>query len=97
VCYIAYGNRYVGCKNVCSPEVLKMSTQRFLSLALVLSLVALFSVGPLALAQEVTANIVGTVTDSSGAPMSDANVVATETQRGIGADATEPTARRSSV
>src|SRR4029078_3721403 len=57
-------------------------SRRF-SVALVLSLtVALAAAGRSALAQEVTASIVGTVTDSSGAPITGADVTATDTDRG---------------
>src|SRR5450432_1474701 len=43
---------------------------------------ALCAVGLPAFGQEVTANIVGTVTDPSGAPIAGADVTATDTQRG---------------
>jgi len=60
-----------------------MATSRRFSVALVLSLtVALAAAGRSALAQEVTASIVGTVTDSSGAPITGADVTATDTDRG---------------
>ena len=60
-----------------------MATSRRFSVALVLSLiVALAAVGRSALAQEVTASIVGTVTDSRGAPITGADVTATDTDRG---------------
>ena len=59
-------------------SVTKSST---LMLAILLSLVTL-NVLPSAWGQEVTANIVGTVTDPSGAPIKGANVVGTDTDRG---------------
>jgi hypothetical protein len=55
------------------------------SLTLILSLfiaLALLNAIPAAWSQEVTANIVGTVTDPSGAPIKGADVVATDTERG---------------
>src|SRR5438128_7625224 len=60
-----------------------MSKRSLSSLALFLfTIVAVFGVRPSAWSQEVTANIIGTVTDPSGAPISGANVTATDTQRG---------------
>ncbi|HZR66629.1 MAG TPA: TonB-dependent receptor [Terriglobales bacterium] len=60
-----------------------MSTRRLLSLALSLCVFAGLSISShVALAQEVTASIVGTITDPSGAPIKDATVVATDTNRG---------------
>ena len=60
-----------------------MATSQRFTVALVLSfLVALAAVGRSAYAQEVTASIVGTVTDSSGAPITGADVTATDTDRG---------------
>ena len=60
-----------------------MSSRRLLSLAIVLfMLAALLGLTQIALAQEVTASIVGTVTDPSGAPIKDATVAATDTDRG---------------
>src|SRR5205809_6994393 len=58
--------------------------QRSISFAVVL-LLFIAIVGSLAplLAQEITAAIVGTVTDPSGAPISGASVTATDTERGI--------------
>jgi hypothetical protein len=50
-------------------------------LAIVLTL-ALLNAIPAAWSQEVTANIVGTITDPSGAPIKGADVVATDTERG---------------
>jgi hypothetical protein len=50
-----------------------------------LALIAIFvllGVVPTSFAQEVTANIVGTITDPSGAPIANADVVATDTARG---------------
>ncbi len=47
-----------------------------------LLLVGVLAVVQPAWSQEVTAAIVGTVTDPSGAPLKDANVVATDTERG---------------
>jgi hypothetical protein len=55
------------------------------SFALILAAVlplALPNVIPLAWSQEVTANIVGTITDPSAAPIVGANVTATDTERG---------------
>lgn len=52
-----------------------------LMLAIVLTL-ALLNAIPAAWSQEVTANIVGTITDPSGAPIKGADVVATDTERG---------------
>lgn len=60
-----------------------MSTRRLLSLAVLLSAsVALLVAAHAAWGQEVTAAIVGTITDPSGAPIKDASVVATDTDRG---------------
>src|SRR5258708_32554456 len=57
-------------------------SQKF-SFALVLSLlVVLVGLGRTAYTQEVTASIVGTVSDPSGAPISGADVTATDTERG---------------
>ena len=47
-----------------------------------LLLVGVLGVLQPALGQEVTAAIVGTVTDPSGAPLKDATVTATDTERG---------------
>jgi len=56
--------------------------QRLISFALVLLLfVGVLGSLPLS-AQEITAAIVGTVTDPSGAPISGASVIATDTERG---------------
>jgi hypothetical protein len=60
-----------------------MSVRRFLSSAVVLlALITLLGLAPTAWAQEVTASIVGTVTDPSGAPINGANVTATDSDRG---------------
>jgi carboxypeptidase family protein/TonB-dependent receptor-like protein len=60
-----------------------MKTKSFLSLTFALALaVALCAMGVPAFGQEVTANIVGTVTDPSGAPIAGADATATDTQRG---------------
>jgi hypothetical protein len=59
-----------------------MSTRRSLSLALLLFVVVALAGLPQPWAQEVTASIVGTISDSSGAPISGANVTATDTDRG---------------
>jgi hypothetical protein len=65
------------------PEVPQMSTRRLLSLAVICSLsTALLVTTQVAQAQEVTATIVGTVTDQSGAPIKGATVIATDTERG---------------
>src|SRR5436190_1483322 len=61
-----------------------MSKRSVSSIALFLiTIAAIAGVSPHAWSQEVTANITGTVTDPSGAPISTANVTATETQRGL--------------
>ncbi len=60
-----------------------MSVRRFLSSAVVLlALIALLSLAPSSWGQEVTASIVGSVTDPSGAPINGADVVATDADRG---------------
>jgi Carboxypeptidase regulatory-like domain len=60
-----------------------MSTRRLLSLAVLCSLsIALLVASQVAWAQEVTATIVGTITDPSGAPIKGATVTATDTDRG---------------
>lgn len=60
-----------------------MANRRSLSALLIVSLlIALGAMGGTALAQEVTASIVGTITDPSGAPVSGATVTATDTERG---------------
>lgn len=60
-----------------------MSTRRLLSLAVLCSVsLALLVASQVAWAQEVTAAIVGTVTDPSGAPVKDAAVTATDADRG---------------
>jgi Carboxypeptidase regulatory-like domain len=59
-------------------EASKSST---LMLVIVL-LLAVLTIVPAAWCQEVTANIVGTITDPSGAPIKGADVVATDTDRG---------------
>ena len=60
-----------------------MATRRAFSFALAFSLVvALVAIGTTASAQEVTASIVGTVTDPSNAPINGADVTATDTDRG---------------
>src|SRR5215469_7690488 len=46
------------------------------------SLAGLFALVQAAVAQEVTASIVGTVTDPSGAPIPNADVTATDVERG---------------
>lgn len=51
------------------------------SLVLV-ALIGLLAASPLTWSQEVTANIVGTVVDPSGAPVANANVTAQDTARG---------------
>ena len=61
-----------------------MRKEHWMRLALVLlTLAGLLSALPLAFAQEVTANVVGTITDPSGAPVSGATVTATDNQRGV--------------
>src|SRR5947207_3778771 len=59
-----------------------MSTGRLFSFALVVSLLLSLAMVPAAWTQEVTASIVGTVTDPSGAPVSGADVAATDADRG---------------
>ena len=60
-----------------------MSTRKSLSLGLLLAvLVALLGVTHASWSQEVTAAIVGTITDPSGAPVKDADVLVTDTDRG---------------
>ncbi len=60
-----------------------MSTRRLLCLALsALVLAALVNLSPIAQAQEVTASIVGTITDPSGSAINGATVIATDTERG---------------
>jgi len=66
-----------------------MSTRRLLSLAVLCSLsLALLVTTQAAWSQEVTAAIVGTITDQSGAPIKGAAVVATDTERGTAWTAT---------
>jgi hypothetical protein len=66
-----------------------MSTRRLLSLAVLCSLsIALLVVSQVSSAQEVTATIVGTITDQSGAPIKGATVTATDTERGTVSTAT---------
>src|SRR5581483_9729739 len=61
-----------------------MSTRRLLSVALSFAvLFALVGSSRITSAQEVTASIVGTISDPSGAPISGATVIATDTDRGI--------------
>src|SRR5437868_12886908 len=59
-----------------------MSTGRLSIFALVVSLLLSLGLAPTAWTQEVTAAIVGTVTDPSRAPVKDADVNATDTDRG---------------
>ena len=60
-----------------------MSKRSVSSIALFLiTIAAIAGVSPHAWSQEVTANITGTVTDPSGAPIAGADVTATDTQRG---------------
>src|SRR6266567_5653112 len=59
-----------------------MSTARLSTFALLVSLLLSLGLAPTAWTQEVTAAIVGTVTDPSGAPVKDADVSATDTDRG---------------
>jgi Carboxypeptidase regulatory-like domain/TonB dependent receptor len=58
-----------------------MSTRRLLSVAVLLSLLALAAT-QVAWGQEVTASVVGTITDPSGAPISGASITATDSERG---------------
>jgi Carboxypeptidase regulatory-like domain/TonB dependent receptor len=61
-----------------------MRTNKSLTVALtVFAALALLNVSPFAWGQEVTANIVGTVLDPSGAPIKGATVVARDVQRGV--------------
>lgn len=81
VCYIAYA--FLRMSGEALPEVSVMRTRKSLTLFLSLLIVlALLNAIPAAWSQEVTANIVGTVTDPSGAPIKGADVVATDTERG---------------
>ncbi|HEY4052247.1 MAG TPA: TonB-dependent receptor [Terriglobales bacterium] len=59
-----------------------MSTRRLLALTTAFCVLAGFSLVQVAWGQEVTATIVGTITDPSGAPIVNAEVVATDTERG---------------
>jgi Carboxypeptidase regulatory-like domain len=66
-----------------------MSTRKLLSLAVLCSVsLALFAATQVAWSQEVTATIVGTITDQSGAPIKGATVAATDTERGTVSTAT---------
>jgi hypothetical protein len=58
-----------------------MSTGKLLS-AVLLSFLLALAATPIAWGQEVTASIVGTITDPSGAPINGASVIATDTDRG---------------
>ncbi len=61
-----------------------MSTRRLLSLAVLCSLsIALLVVSQVSSAQEVTASIVGTISDQSGAAVAGANVKANSVERGL--------------
>src|SRR5438270_4240192 len=61
-----------------------MRKQHWMRMSLILLAVAgLVSTLPVAYAQEVTANVVGTITDPSGAPVSGATVTATDSARGV--------------
>jgi hypothetical protein len=61
-----------------------MSTRRLLSLAVLCSLsIALLVVSQVSQAQEVTASIVGTITDQSGAAVAGATVKANSVERGL--------------
>ena len=59
-----------------------MRTRRLSSLFVLFSLLALAGLRQNAWSQEVTAGIVGTVTDPTGAPINGATVTATDTERG---------------
>jgi hypothetical protein len=59
-----------------------MSTRRLLALAVLLCVGGAFLPAHIALAQEVTASIVGTVTDPSNSAITGAKVTATDTERG---------------
>jgi len=59
-----------------------MSTARLSTFALLVFLLLSLGLAPTAWTQEVTAAIVGTVTDPSGAPVRDADVSATDADRG---------------
>jgi hypothetical protein len=59
-----------------------MSTHRLLALTTVFCVLAGLSSVQVAWGQEVTASIVGTISDPSGAPIANADVVATSTERG---------------
>jgi Carboxypeptidase regulatory-like domain len=61
-----------------------MRKQQRMRFALILiTLAGLLSAMPLAWAQEVTANVIGTITDPSGAPVAGATVTATDNARGV--------------
>jgi hypothetical protein len=67
----------------------EMSRRRLLSLAVLYFVsFALLAATQVAWAQEVTATIVGTITDQSGAPIKGATVIATDTERGTAYSAT---------
>jgi hypothetical protein len=67
----------------------EMSTRRLLSLAVLCSVsIALLAATQVAWSQEVTATIVGTISDPSGAPIKGATVTATDTDRGTVSTAT---------
>jgi Carboxypeptidase regulatory-like domain/TonB dependent receptor-like, beta-barrel len=59
-----------------------MSTRRLLAMAVLLCMAGAFLTAHTASAQEVTASIVGTVTDPSGSAIKNAAVTATSTERG---------------
>ena len=58
------------------------TTKSLTSMLAIMLTLALLNAVPMAWSQEVTANIVGTVTDPSGAPIKGAAVVATDVDRG---------------
>jgi len=59
-----------------------MSTRRLLAMAVLLCVAGALLLANTAWAQEVTASIVGTITDPSGSAIKGATVTATSTERG---------------
>src|SRR5262249_39808331 len=60
----------------------EMSTRRLLAMAVLVCLAGVLLLTSAAWAQEITANIVGTITDPSGSAIKNATVTATSTERG---------------
>jgi carboxypeptidase family protein len=80
ICYIAL--RIDLWTEKASPGGSDMSARRLLPLAVLLCVAGVFLPTHTALAQEVTASIVGTVTDPSNSSIAGAKVTATDTERG---------------